>query len=1114
MSLLSFYISSLNTHGLNCQNKIMFLRDFLDASRIDVCFLQETHVSDPKIKQLIENTLYNYQVFMPLTSSTSRGVGILIRNNCSIEVLDQFFDFENRMIGLECRISDVFFCFVNIYAPNNVNEQLSFIENMCEILNRRKNLIFGGDFNAIVDENDRMTENVQTKSLRRSDKAWSDFYNLFQFSEFTSNLSFSNRMTWTNGHQSSRIDRIYFHNNLNLEAKYVENIFFPMSDHRMIKAKVLVRDKRVSKLKRDCLWKLNESILDEEYIESGVKDLVNEIPTLKVRFKCKWYDTFISSVCEFLKSETKRINNMKRERKATLFEKISMLDGMDFECQEKMRIKNDMICEIKEIYNEERIGNEKRVCDERLNFVKQPTKVLIQEELKKSKQSLIKRYECANGVKTEDTKTILSDVSSFYDDLLGKERVNVERIENYEFKIKPLSEDFSWMGLDNRISYNEVYDCIKIMNDAAPGKNGLSIGFYKKFFPLFGEHFIEILNSEDELPDAFKETIIKLIPKNEKEFKTVNDLRPISLTNYEYRIFTKVLANRLRKVSGNIISPGQTCSIVGRKINDSVCLVRDLISDANLKGKELFLVSVDQSKAFDRVSLAYLFKLLEHMNLGKFLVNSIKRVYDGSFAQGMINSNLSDKILTKSGLKQGCALSMLLYVLCIEELIERIKSNNNIKGYKVNVLKSFLVKVSAYADDMCGVLSSFESISELFLEMNEWSKISGAKINADKTKILAINSRYQRFEGIEFDNELKLLGIIYNIRGLSKANLKSVKEKLEKGLLIWKGANLNILERIIVCKTFLLNKLYYVANFMKLDEKYVCEIEKMLYTFIWNGAIEMISRRTLILPYESGGLAMMSVRARIETILFNQFQNIVLNKHKLEYQLGIYWLKFSLKDYHLENFNIIPGGLEKDRPDIYAEIIKAANRVNETFPDKKKALKLESKAIYQSLLVKYEKAPKLQTLNPSLDWKEVFKLNQFVCRDSNIRSFNYKFLYDAIPCNQRFNNREKIKCYFCNNKTESTSHVFVECELTKDLFKSMESQFETKNLVLSVKKLCLAETLPKNDYILLSLFKIVIWQLRNYARTHKNTSLSKTIFENYFKKWKRKIGFSEIFSLP
>ena len=78
----------------------------------------------------------------------------------------------------------------------------------------------------------------------------------------------------------------------------------------------------------------------------------------------------------------------------------------------------------------------------------------------------------------------------------------------------------------------------------------------------------------------------------------------------------------------------------------------------------------------------------------------------------------------------------------------------------------------------------------------------------------------------------------------------------------------------------------------------------------------------------------------------------------------------------------------------------------------------------------------------------------------------------------------------------------------------MESQFETKNLVLSVKKLCLAETLPKNDYILLSLFKIVIWQLRNYARTHKNTSLSKTIFENYFKKWKRKIGFSEIFSLP
>ena len=1009
-----------------------------------------------------------------------------------------------RMIGLECKISDVFVCFVNVYAPNNITEQLYFIENLCEILNRRKNIVLGGDFNAISDECDRITNNEKTKSLRKSDKGWSEFYNLFQLSEFSSKLAPSNRMTWTNGHQSSRIDRLYFQNFLNFEASYVENILFPMSDHRMIKAKVCIKDKRVFKIKKQCLWKLNESILDEDNIDDGIKDLVQEIPSLKARFHSKWYDHFISSVCLYLKNETKRVNHMKREKKATLFEKIRMIDEMELECEEKNKIKSALVDEIKIIYDNERKGNERRVCDERMKFVQQPTKVLLQEELKKSKQSYIKKYACTSGHQTEDTKIILSDVHSFYDELLGEEKINPESIENYSFKIKPLSNEYSWFGLDNRIRYSEVYDCIKSMTDAAPGKNGLTIGFYKKHFPLFGEHFVELLNSEDELPDAFKETIIKLIPKNDKEYKTVNDLRPISLTNYEYRIFTKVLANRMRKVSDKIIGPGQTCSIINRKINDSVCLVRDLIYDANLKNRELYLVSVDQSKAFDRVSLAYLFKLLEHMNLGAFLISSIKRVYEKSYAQVMINSQLSEKIYTKSGLKQGCSLSMLLYVLCIEELIERIKNNHKITGYRVNVLRSFIIKISAYADDMCGVLSNFESIEEMFSEMFEWSKVSGAKINSEKTKILAINSRYNAYDGVSFTNELKLLGIIYNMKGLSKTNLKSVKEKLDSSLQIWKGTSLNILERIIVCKTFLLNKLWYVANFMKMDEKYVSEIEKMIYTFIWNGAIEMISRRTLILPYERGGLAMMSVRARLETIQYSQFRNIVLNKHTLEYQLGVFWLKFALRDFQLENFNIIPGGLEKERPDIYVEIIKAADRVHEIYSDKKKTLKIKSSEIYKSLLGKYEKEPKIQTLNPGIDWKEVFKMNQFACRDSTIRSFNYKFLYDAIPCNQRFNNREKVKCYFCNSKTETTAHVFTECELTKELYKSIEDQLETENLKLSVKTLCLANKMSKNDSILLSIFKIVIWQLRNYARTHKNFIVSNTIFENYFKKWKRK----------
>ena len=153
--------------------------------------------------------------------------------------------------------------------------------------------------------------------------------------------------------------------------------------------------------------------------------------------------------------------------------------------------------------------------------------------------------------------------------------------------------------------------------------NGLPISFYKKYFKFFGSHFVDILNSKDDLPPCFKETIIKMIPKNDNETKGINDLRPISLTNFEYRIYTKILSQRLRKIIGNVISESQTCSMPRRRISDNIIMVNDILNDSQYKSKELFLISVDQSKAFDSISHRYLFKLVKHMKFGDFISDSI-----------------------------------------------------------------------------------------------------------------------------------------------------------------------------------------------------------------------------------------------------------------------------------------------------------------------------------------------------------------------------------------------------------------------------------------------------------------------------------------------------------
>ena len=61
-----------------------------------------------------------------------------------------------------------------------------------------------------------------------------------------------------------------------------------------------------------------------------------------------------------------------------------------------------------------------------------------------------------------------------------------------------------------------------------------------------------INNIDKNAPKQFKSSYIKLIPKNNNKIKTINDYRPITITNYEYIIFAKVIVKRLRNFNALI----------------------------------------------------------------------------------------------------------------------------------------------------------------------------------------------------------------------------------------------------------------------------------------------------------------------------------------------------------------------------------------------------------------------------------------------------------------------------------------------------------------------------------------------------------------------------------
>ena len=126
----------------------------------------------------------------------------------------------------------------------------------------------------------------------------------------------------------------------------------------------------------------------------------------------------------------------------------------------------------------------------------------------------------------------------------------------------------------------------------APGPDGLHAIFYKRFWDMLGEELedevLAAVNSAT-VPEGWNATTIVLIPKVEAPEK-VSQFRPISLCNVVYKVISKLLANRLKKILPDIISYNQSAFVPGRLITDNILIAYESIhAIKNKKGKMGFM---------------------------------------------------------------------------------------------------------------------------------------------------------------------------------------------------------------------------------------------------------------------------------------------------------------------------------------------------------------------------------------------------------------------------------------------------------------------------------------------------------------------------------------------
>ena len=160
--------------------------------------------------------------------------------------------------------------------------------------------------------------------------------------------------------------------------------------------------------------------------------------------------------------------------------------------------------------------------------------------------------------------------------------------------------------LDKTITLDECSSVIKTLSlNKTPRNDGIPIEFYITFWEEVGQILIDSDTYSLEngfLTTSQRQAVISLIEKKGKDRLFINNWRPISLLSVDYKIFSKCIAERLKRVLPKLIQPTQTGYVKGRNISDVIRTVMDIIEETDSAKSEGILLTIDFAKAFDSLS--------------------------------------------------------------------------------------------------------------------------------------------------------------------------------------------------------------------------------------------------------------------------------------------------------------------------------------------------------------------------------------------------------------------------------------------------------------------------------------------------------------------------------
>lgn len=311
-----------------------------------------------------------------------------------------------------------------------------------------------------------------------------------------------------------------------------------------------------------------------------------------------------------------------------------------------------------------------------------------------------------------------------------------------------------------------------------------------------------------------KTSHLALIPKEPNPL-SFDRFRPISLCNVSYKIITKILANKLKKLLPTLVSENQRGFVPKRQITDNFILVQEAIHNSLHRNERGMIIKLDMANAFDRVNHQFLAVVLRKFGISNKFINIIMECISNPWTTPPINGRPSRYFRSSRGLRQSCPLSPFLFIIMVETLsihLENLRKKKEITG--ISIVRGIKeINHSLFADDTLLIGGASSLIARRFKRiLDTFLAVSGGMLNNKKCSIYTWNVSLQVMQRISLIMDIPVqrnwshfsyLGLPL-AKEVVKSEISNKQIEKMRGLLqSWGLSWLNLAGRTILIKALL-----------------------------------------------------------------------------------------------------------------------------------------------------------------------------------------------------------------------------------------------------------------------------------------------------------------------